>query len=120
MTSRKTHIETKKGKMSKSDVWKYFFSSKNFEIKSDLLHDDFMLIEDFSTTAKEDELKMFEDLIDSNWKPSNGIIIAGPDNLLVVEYIYKQNGEKMRHTMVQLWKDGKAWREIDTEDRIND
>ena len=83
MTSRKTHIETKKGKMSKSDVWKYFFSSKNFEIKSDLLHDDFMLIEDFSTTAKEDELKMFEDLIDSNWKPSNGVKLIPKKELMI-------------------------------------
>ena len=120
MTSQKILIETKRGKMSKSDAWKYFFSSKDFEFLNDFLHDDFMLIEDFNMTVKEDALKMFQDLIDSNFKPSDGVIIAETDNLLAVEYIHEQNGEKIRHTMVQLWKDGKAWREIDTEERVNE
>ena len=120
MTLQEILIDTKKGKMSKSDAWKYFFSSEDFEFLDDLLHNDFMLIEDFTMTVKEDALKMFQDLIDSNFKPSDGIIIAETDNLLAVEYIHEQNGEKIRHTMVQLWKDGKAWREIDTEERLID
>ena len=97
-----------------------FLWNSGFGILNEFLHDDFMLIENFTMTVKEDALKMFQELIDSNFKPSNGIIIAETDNLLAVEYIHEQNGEKIRHTMVQLWKDGKAWREIDTEEKVND
>ena len=119
MTSQKILIDTKRGKMSKSEAWQYFYSSKDFEFLNDLLHDDFMLIEEFNMTVKEDALKMFQDLIDSNFNPNDGFIIAETDNLVAVEYIHEQNGEKIRYTMVQLWKDGKAWREIDTEEKVN-
>ena len=120
MVPEKALIETKKGKMSKSEAWKHFYDTQDLEFLNDFLHNDFMLIENFTMTVKEDALKMFQDLIDSNFKPSDGSIIAETDNLLAVEYIHEQNGEKIRHTMVQLWKDGKAWREIDTEEKVND
>ena len=53
--------------MSKSEAWRHFFETQDLEFLDDFLHDDFMLIEEFNMTVKEDALKMFQDLIDSNF-----------------------------------------------------
>ena len=48
MVPEKALIETKKGKMSKSEAWRHFYDTQDLEFLNDFLHDDFMLIENFT------------------------------------------------------------------------
>ena len=119
MQKDKFLIDTKRGKMTRYNAWKYFFDSRDFDFLEHILHEDFMLIEEYSMITKLDAIKYFGELVEAGWNPSNGKVAAESKNSITVEYNFEQNGKLSQHTMVQLWKDGKVWREIDLEEEVN-
>ena len=119
MQKDKFLIDTKRGKMTRYNAWKYFFDTRDFDCLEHILHEDFMLIEEYSMTTKLDAIKFFGELVEAGWNPSNGKVVAESKNSITVEYNFEQNGKLSQYIMVQLWKDGKVWREIDIEEEVD-
>jgi hypothetical protein len=87
--------------------------SKN-ELMPDLLHDDFIFVDDFAMETKEDWLITSQKQIDEGMDFSKLKIgeTVETNDMICWEFLRDKDGMDMRVTNVCLIKDGKIWRHI--------
>ena len=88
--------------------------SKNEMIGPDLLHDDFIFVDDFSMETKEEWLATTQKSVDegidvSKWKIGETV---ETNDMICYEFLRDIDGMENRITNVCLIKDNKIWRHI--------
>ena len=84
------------------------------------LHDDFMYIKETALMNREDHVKKLEKEFALKQAINQNKLLHEDDDMMAFKHIVtKKNGEKFRITQIQLYKDGKVWREMSNAIKIN-
>ena len=81
---------------------------KNPELLRDFLHSDFMYVSEFGLLTAKEFIEDIKKSIEAGWKLVEPKCLYENETSLVWEHV--SNGDLVTH--VQLWKDGKLWREM--------
>ena len=81
---------------------------KNPELLRDFLHSDFIYVSEFGLLTAEEFIDDIKKSIEAGWKLVEPKCLYENETSLVWEHV--SNGDLVTH--VQLWKDGKLWREM--------
>ena len=81
---------------------------KNPELLRDFLHSDFIYVSEFGLLTAEEFIEGIKKSIETGWKLVEPKCLYENETSLVWEHF--SNGDLVTH--VQLWKDGKLWREM--------
>ena len=93
---------------------------RNWQEMEEWLHEDFMYIKETALMDREEHVKNLEKEFASKQAINQNELLHEDDDMMAFKHIVTQkNGKKFRVTQIQLYKDGKVWREISNAIKIN-
>ena len=93
---------------------------RNWQEMEEWLHEDFMYIKETALRDREEHVKNLEKEFASKQAINQNELLHEDDDMMAFKHIVTQkNGKKFRVTQIQLYKDGKVWREMSNAIQIN-
>ena len=111
-------IDTKYGKLSRFEIYNTFAIKRDIDWLNELLHDDFMYVQDYTMKTREEAIEMVKELIALNLYPTQTTLLYENENMMALEHGTITEGKKYLMTQVQLWRGDKIWREVSNEREI--
>ena len=111
-------INTKYGKLSRFEIYNIFAIKRDIDWIHELLHDDFMYVQDYTMKMREEAIEMVKELFALNLYPTQTTLLYENENMMALEHETKTEDKKYLMTQVQLWRDDKIWREVSNEREI--
>ena len=84
----------------------------------ELLHDDFMYVQDYTMKKREEAMEMVKELLALNLYPIQTTLLYENDNMMALEHETITEGKKYLITQVELWRGDKIYREMSNEREI--
>ena len=111
-------INTKYGKLSRFEIYNIFAIKRDIDWIHELLHDDFMYVQDYTMKTREEAIEMVKELLALNLYPTQTTLLYENENMMALEHEMITEGKKYLMTQVQLWRADKIWREVSNEREI--
>ena len=111
-------INTKCGNLSRFEIYNTFAMKRDIDWIHELLHDDFMYVQDYTMKTRVEAIEMVEELIALNLYPTQTTLLYENENMMALEHGTITEGKKYLMTQVQLWRGDKIWREVSNEREI--
>ena len=111
-------IDTKYGKLSRFEIYNIFAIKRDIDWIHELLHDDFMYVQDYTINTPEEAIKMVKELLALNLYPTQTTLLYENGNMMALEHETINEGKKYLMTQVQLWRGDKIYREVSNEREI--
>ena len=93
---------------------------RNWKEMEEWLHDDFMYIKETALMDREEHVKKMEKEFESKQAINGHELLHEDEDMMAFKHIVAQkNSKKFRVTQIQLYKDGKVWREMSNAIKIN-
>ena len=108
-------INTKYGKLSRFEIYNIFAIKRDIDWIHELLHDDFMYVQDYTMKTREEAIEMVKELLALNLYPTQTTLLYENENIKALEHETKTEKKEYLLTQVQLWRDHKIWREVSYE-----
>ena len=103
-------LETKFGKVHK--VLR-LLEERNWEEMKEWLHEDFMYIKETALSDRLEHVETLEKQFTEKAAINEPEILHEDEDMMAFKHlVIQKNGKKYRVTQIQLYKDGKVWREI--------
>ena len=109
-------IDTKYGKLSRFEIYNTFAIKRDIDWIHELLHDDFMYVQDYTMKTREEAIEMVKELLALNLYLTQTTLVY--KNMMALEHETITEGKKYLMTQVQLWRGDKIWREVSNEREI--
>ena len=111
-------INTKYGKLSRFEIYNNFAIKRDIDWIHELLHDDFMYVQDYTMKTREEAIEMVKELLALNLYPTQTTLLYENENMMALEHEMITEGKKYLMTQVQLWRADNIWREVSNEREI--
>ena len=105
-------IDTKYGKLSRFEIYNTFAIKRDIDWIHELLHDDFMYVQDYTMKTREEAIEMVKELLALNLYSTQNTLLYENENIMALELGTITEGKKYLMTQVQLWIYDKIWREV--------
>ena len=111
-------IDTKYGKLSRFEIYNTFAIKRDIDWIYELLHDDFMYVQDYTMRTLEEAIEMVKELLDLNLYPTQTMLLFENEDMMALEHETITERKKYLMTKVQLWRGDKIWKEVRNEREI--
>ena len=111
-------INTKYGKLSRFEIYNIFAIKRDIDWIHELLHDDFMYVQDYTMKTREEAIEMVKELLALNLYPTQTTLLYEYENMMTLEHFTITEGKKYLMTQVQFWRGDKIYREVCNESEI--
>ena len=111
-------INTKYGKLSRFEIYNIFAIKRDIDWIHELLHDDFMYVQDYTMKTREEAIEMVKELLALNLYPTQTTLLYENENMMALEHETITEGKKYLMTQVQVWRGDKIYREVSNEREI--
>ena len=93
---------------------------RNWQEMGEWLHEDFMYIKETALMDREEHVNRMEKEFATKQAINQHELLHEDEDMMAFKHIVTQkNGKKFRVTQIQLYKDGKVWREMSNAIAIN-
>ncbi len=93
---------------------------RNWQEMEEWLHEDFMYIKETALMDREEHIKKMKKEFASKQAINQHELLYEDEDMMSFKHIVTQkNGKKFRITQIQLYKDGKVWREMSNAIKID-
>ena len=79
-------IDTKYGKLSRFEIYNSFAIKWDIEWLNELLHGDFMYVQDCTMKIRDEAIEMFKEFLDLNLYPTQTTLLYENENMLALEH----------------------------------
>ena len=111
-------IDTKYGKLSRFEIYNTFARKRDIHWIYEILHDDFMYVQDYTMKTREEAIEMVKELLALNLYPTQTTLLYENENMIALEHQTINMRKKYLMTQVQLWRGDKIYREVSNEREI--
>ena len=111
-------INTKYGKLSRFEIYNIFAIKRDIDWIHELLHDDFMYVQDYTMKTREEAIEMVKELLALNLYPTRTMLLYENETMIALEHQTFTMRKKYLMTQVQLLRGDKIWREVSNEREI--
>ena len=111
-------LNTKYGKLSRFEIYNIFAIKRDIDWIHELLHDDFMYVQDYTMKTREEAIEMVKELLALNLYPTQPTLLYENENMMALEHETITEEKIYLMTQVQLWRGDKIYREVSNEREI--
>ena len=79
-------IDTKYGKLSRFEIYNTFARKRDIDWIFELLHDDFMYVQDYTMKTREEAIEMIKELLALNLYPTRTTLLHENENMMALEH----------------------------------
>ena len=98
-------IDTKYGKLSRFEIYNTFAIKRDIDWLNELLHDDFMYVQDYTMKTRDEAIEMVKELLALNLYPTQTTLLYENENMMALEHETITEGKKylMMHLNYLTW-----------------